>query len=32
MCLGYADETAIENTLVSDREDMADIAHFRGFD
>lgn len=32
MCLGYADDTAIENTLVSDREVMTDIAHFRGFD
>ncbi len=32
MCVGYADETAIENTLVSEREDVANVAHFRGFD
>jgi nitroreductase len=32
MSLGYADETAIENTLVSDREDLANVAHFIGFD
>jgi nitroreductase len=32
MCLGYADETAIENTLVSEREDVANVAHFCGFD
>ncbi len=31
MCLGYADDTAIENTLVSDREDIANVAHFSGF-
>ena len=31
MCLGYADENAIENTLVSDREDVANVAHFIGF-
>lgn len=31
MCLGYADEAAIVNTLVSDREDVADVAHFHGF-
>ncbi len=32
MSLGYADPDAIENTLVSDREDIANVAHFRGFD
>ena len=32
MCLGYADSDAIENTLVSDREDLANVAHFHGFD
>ena len=32
MSLGYADDTAIENTLVSEREDIANVAHFRGFD
>jgi nitroreductase len=32
MCLGYADDEAIENTLVSDREDIANVAHFAGFD
>ncbi len=31
MCLGYADDTAIENTLVSEREDIANVAHFSGF-
>lgn len=31
MSLGYADESAIENTLVSEREDIANVAHFRGF-
>jgi nitroreductase len=30
MCLGYADLDAIENTLVSDREEMVNVAHFRG--
>ncbi len=32
MCLGYADEAAIENTLVSEREDVANVTHFCGFD
>jgi nitroreductase len=32
MCLGHADLGAIENTLVSDREDIANVAHFCGFD
>lgn len=32
MALGYADDGAIENTLVSEREDIANVAHFRGFD
>ena len=31
MCLGYANDKAIENTLVSDREDVANVAHFHGF-
>jgi nitroreductase len=31
MALGYADDSAIENTLVSEREDIANVAHFRGF-
>ena len=32
MAIGYADESAIENTLVSEREDIANVAYFRGFD
>lgn len=32
MCLGHADESAIENTLVSEREDIANVARFYGFD
>ena len=32
MAIGYADESAIENTLVSEREDIANVACFRGFD
>ncbi len=32
MCLGHPDTEAIENTLVSDREDVANVAHFCGFD
>jgi nitroreductase len=32
MSLGYADAGAIENTLVSEREDVANVAHFCGFD
>ena len=31
MSLGYADESAIENTLVSDREDVANVATLMGF-
>ena len=31
MSLGYADPDAIENTLVSDREDVANVVHYRGF-
>lgn len=31
MSLGYADESAIENTLVSDREDLANVATLHGF-
>ncbi len=32
MALGYADSTKIENTLVSERESLANVAHYRGFD
>jgi len=32
MCLGHADPDAIENTLVSEREELANVAHYRGFD
>jgi nitroreductase len=32
MSLGYADPEAIENTLVSDREELDNVAHFYGFD
>jgi nitroreductase len=32
MALGYADDSKIENTLVSDREALENVAHFRGFD
>lgn len=32
MALGYPDPDAIENTLVSDREDVANVAHYYGFD
>ncbi len=32
MSLGYANLDAIENTLVSDREDVANVAHYRGFE
>ncbi|MCH9671730.1 MAG: nitroreductase [Gammaproteobacteria bacterium] len=32
MSLGYADPDAIENTLISDREDLANVATFHGFD
>lgn len=31
MSLGYADDTAIENTLVSDREDLANVVQYKGF-
>lgn len=31
MSLGYADETAIENTLVSEREALENVASFSGF-
>lgn len=31
MSLGYADEEAIENTLVSEREDVSNVARFVGF-
>ena len=31
MSLGYADDSAIENTLVSDREDVANVATLMGF-
>ena len=32
MSLGYADEDAIENTLVSGREALENVAHFAGFE
>jgi hypothetical protein len=32
MCIGYADDSAIENTLVSEREEIANVAKFCGFD
>ena len=32
MSIGYADDSAIENTLVSEREDVKNVAHFCGFD
>ena len=32
MALGYADLDKIENTLVSEREVLANVAHYRGFD
>ena len=32
MALGYADPTKIENTLVSEREALGQVAQFRGFD
>ena len=31
MCLGYAEDSAVENTLVSDRENVANVVHFIGF-
>ena len=32
MSIGYADHDAIENTLVSDREAVENVSHYRGFD
>ena len=32
LSIGYADDTAIENTLVSERENLANVARFVGFD
>lgn len=32
LALGYEDTSAIENTLVSDREDVANVTHYIGFD
>jgi nitroreductase len=32
LCLGYADETAAVNTLVAEREPVANFATFHGFD
>ncbi|MZR31744.1 nitroreductase [Sneathiella litorea] len=32
MAMGYEDKTAIENTLVSEREDVANVVHYVGFD
>lgn len=31
MAMGYADTSAIENTLVSEREDVANVVHYYGF-
>ena len=31
MALGYADETAIENTLITEREPVSGFAEFHGF-
>ncbi|TNE34373.1 MAG: nitroreductase [Alphaproteobacteria bacterium] len=31
MAMGYEDTTAIENTLVSEREDVANVVHYAGF-
>ena len=32
MAMGYEDKTAIENTLVSEREDVSNVVHYVGFD
>ena len=32
MSLGFADPNAIENTLISEREALENVAHYRGFD
>jgi len=32
MAMGYQDTSAIENTLVSEREDVTNVVHYRGFD
>ncbi len=32
MSLGYPNHDAIENTLVSEREDVANVAHYQGFE
>lgn len=32
MSLGYANPSAVENTLVSEREAVANVVHFRGFE
>lgn len=32
LALGFADHSKIENTLVSEREALANVAHFQGFD
>lgn len=32
LSLGYADDSKVENTLVSDREDIKNVAHWVGFD
>lgn len=32
LSLGYADTNAVENTLVSDREALSNVVHYRGFD
>ncbi len=32
MAMGYEDTSAIENTLISEREDLANVVQFHGFD
>ncbi len=32
LAMGYDDTSAIENTLVSDREDVGNVVHYEGFD
>ena len=32
MSMGYANHDAVENTLISDREELANVARFIGFD
>ena len=32
MALGYEDTSAIENTLKSEREELENVVHYRGFE